>query len=432
MPKSIPTKLLLIFTLGFVVLIGLLRIGIGKPIQDEIRHLHAGSVFRVTSIILDRRSQEVDFKRANRVAQRTGMKISIITPSRTWASDGEPLSVDDYQFSPLSLKHRSFKERIFKHPPPKKHHKREAKLLKVEFATGLNTVIYKVTTPKATLFFEMEKIHKSFTWYFFAIASLFLLLLYFVIRHQFSPITDIKRVVHEVSQGNFKARTNIQRTDDLGQLASQVNDMAEDIDRSMESKRSLLLGISHELRTPLTRAKIVTDMLADDKSKALLLEDIAEMESIITELMEAERLSEDKPLTRQATDINALINELINGAFTAGSVMFTPLTETPFINIDPIRVKLLIKNLLKNALQHSHDSHEKPSITLDINEQYLTIHVIDKGTGMPKEALDRLTEAFYRPDQSRQRKTGGFGLGLYLCQAITNAHDGELTIQSEL
>jgi len=371
------------------------------------------------------------------VAQRTGMNIHIITPSRTWSSEGTALNFDEYNFSPLPFSPRSFKENglkrlsLNKHPL-KKNQNRAAKLLKVEFATALNTVLYKVTTPKATLFFEMEKTKKPFTWYFLAIAALFLLLLYLVIRHLFAPITDIKRVVHEVSQGNFKARTNVQRADDLGQLAKQVNSMAEDIDRSMESKRSLLLGISHELRTPLTRARVAIDMLTDDKSKALLLDDIAEMESIITELMEAERLSEDKALTRQVTDINGLIIELINESFNKDSFVFTQLADNPFINVDPIRVKLLVKNLLKNALQHSKESNKKPILSLKLDNQYLTINVIDHGTGMPKETLDRLTEAFYRPDQSRQRKTGGFGLGLYLCQAITNAHDGKLTIQSEL
>jgi len=108
------------------------------------------------------------------------------------------------------------------------------------------------------------------------------------------------------------------------------------------------------------------------------------------------------------------------------------LEDAPYLNIDPIRVKLLIKNLLKNAIQYSSEDSAKPKISLSLNNESLTIDVIDLGIGMPADLLDRLTEPFYRLDQARQRETGGFGLGLYLCQAITNAHKGTLTFNSEV
>jgi len=420
LPQSISARLLLIFIIGFIVLISLLSVSFGHSLKTEVRNLHAHSVLRVTRITLDRRSQKVDWERAEQVARRAEMKIYIDTENSRWASEGEFLDIDLYQFSALPFK----KNRT--------GFSRNEHSASLEVAEDFNTSIYKVTTPSATFYFEMEKGRRKLTWYFFAITGLFLLLLYLAIRYQFSPVADIKRVVREVSDGNFKARTNSKRKDDLGLLANQVDQMAADIDRSMESKRSLLLGISHELRTPLTRAKISADMLRDENKKASLLEDISEMESIITELIEAEKLSEDKALSRQATDINALINELIEQSFGANNVDFKPLADSPFVNIDPIRVKLLVKNLLKNAIKYSNENSDKPRVILGIDEKILTIEVIDVGIGMPADLLDRLTEPFYRLDQARQRETGGFGLGLYLCQAIANAHKGQLIIESEL
>ena len=418
MPKSLSVRLLLIFITGFILLLSLLRLGIGHSLKSEIRDLHAMSVIRMTHIILERETLEVNFRRAMRVAQRTGMHVHILTDQRSWSSKGHVLNEKEYQFSAIKLHHKL----------PKKHRHEP---VKIEVATGFNVNIYKVTTPKAILLFEIEKRNRNFGWHFILIASLFILLLYLAIRYQFAPVADITRVVREVSQGNFKARTKTRRKDDLGQLANQVNLMAEDIDRLIESKRSLLLGISHELRTPLTRAKVSSSLIEASKYRESLLDDIAEMETIITELTEAEKLSEDSPLARQVTDINSLILEVLNESFSRESITFTPLDETSYVNIDPIRVKLLVKNVLKNAVLHSSEAQLCPEISLKLTQEKLTIKIIDYGTGMPANVLNRLAEPFYRLDQSRQRKTGGYGLGLYLCKAITTAHRGELLISSE-
>jgi len=164
-------------------------------------------------------------------------------------------------------------------------------------------------------------------------------------------------VVKEVRQGNFLARTNTHRQDELGELAKQVDNMAEDLDRLIESKRSLLLSISHELRTPLTRAKISSQLLDANKHRESLQDDLGEMENIISELIEAEKLSQATPLARQVVDINELIKEVLAESFTDNGIEFMPLTETSFVNIDPTRIKLLVKNLLKNAVQYSMQEH---------------------------------------------------------------------------
>ena len=391
----------------------------GHSLKNEIKHLHAHSAIRVTHIIIDRQTHKVDFQRAEQIAQRTGMNIYIQTPERQWSSAVEPIKEKNYQFKAINFDRAPFK-------------KTRSLPLNINVAESFNYFLYKVVTPNATLFIELEKNRRKLNWHFFTIVGLFLFLLYLAIRYQFAPVAEIKRVVAEVSKGNFKARTETTRSDDLGQLALQVNKMAEDIDRSMESKRSLLLSISHELRTPLTRAKISSEMIEDSKNRDSMLEDIAEMESIITDLIETEKLSEDKALARQATDINGLISQVIKESFQENSIDFTPLPNSPYVNIDPIRVKLLVKNLLKNALQYSTKEANKPKVILSLKDQYLNIDIIDEGIGMPEDLLDRLTEPFYRLDQARQRKTGGFGLGLYLCQAIINAHNGKLTFKSGL
>lgn len=420
--KSLSVRLLLVFIVSFIVLLSLLRFGIGYSFNNQLKTFQAASLARMSRIIIDRETNQINIDRATHVAERTGIRIHVITNQSSWSSEGVMPNEEEFVFEKISLK----KPPHFKHKKHKKY-----KPPRVEFANGFKFNIYKVSTKHGVLFFEVDHPDWHFEWYWILIAGLFVLCLYIATRYLFLPIADIKHVVREVSKGNFTARTKTNRQDELGELAEHVDTMANDIGRLVESKRSLLLSISHELRTPLTRAKISSNLLDKSKHSDSLLEDLQEMESIISELIEAEKLSQDTPLARQVCDINSLIKEVLSESFQNKDVTFDALKESAYLNIDPIRIKLLIKNLVKNALQYSIEGKPVPVINLAITKEYLTIKVTDTGVGMPADVLEHLTEPFYRIDKARQRETGGFGLGLYLCQAIVRAHRGKLHIESE-
>jgi len=417
MLKSLSIRLLLIFVLGFILLIALLRFGVGHSLKQEISTFHANSALRMTRIILDRESG-VNWSRAERVADRTRMNLQIQTADRSWSSNGEVVDFTSSQFKPISL------EKLHR------HHKRHRPEIALAFYQGKRT--YRVSTPKATLYYTIEHHKGRFGGHLLWIAAIFLVGLYAAIRYLFAPVADIKRVVKEIGEGNFTAQTNVHRNDELGELAKQVDLMRDQLAQLIESKRSMLLGISHELRTPITRAKVSTELLPTSKYRDAIAADMQEMESIITELLEAERLSENASLSRQVVSINQLVHDMLDESFSQVDVDFHPLADDPFLNIDPIRVKLLLKNLVSNALQYTPTEKPKPQIRLSLSSQQLQICVADFGVGIGVEELSRLTEPFYRPDPSRQRDTGGFGLGLYLCHVIAKAHNGSLKISSEL
>jgi signal transduction histidine kinase len=99
-------------------------------------------------------------------------------------------------------------------------------------------------------------------------------------------------------------------------------------------------------------------------------------------------------------------------------------------DVDAARIKLLLKNLLENAVRHTPDNALPSELRLCLNERNALITVIDHGVGVDAHHLPYLTEPFYRVDPSRQRETGGYGLGLYLCKMIAEAHGGKLVIES--
>lgn len=417
MHKSLSIRLLLIFVISFILLIVLLRLGVDHSLKQEINSLQASSVIRVTRIILNRASG-INWDRAERVAERTKMDIKIQTSERNWSSSNQDIDTGALTFKIIDT------SKIHRHP------RHSIPVIAIANHHGKRT--YRVSTPNAIFYYTIDRHRGYFGWHFLAIAVLFLLGLYIAIRYLFAPVAEIKRVVKAIGNGDFQAQTHVDRDDELGELAHQVDDMNNKISNLIESKRSLLLGISHELRTPMTRAKVATELLPKSKYRLSIAQDIQEIDNIISELNEAEKLSENNSLSRKVVSINELVIELITNSFSQDDVQFSPLPDDPYLNVDPIRVKLLLKNLLENALQYTPRGREKPLVKLGLNATELMISVEDFGVGVEEKELLRLTEPFYRPDPSRQRETGGFGLGLYLCHVIAKAHNGSLKISSKL
>jgi signal transduction histidine kinase len=228
-------------------------------------------------------------------------------------------------------------------------------------------------------------------------------------------------------------RINIKRRDELGELANSFNGMANDIQQMLEAKRQLLLAISHELRSPLTRAKVASEFLGEEKQKILINRELDDMETLIEELLETERLTTRHTiLNKSRQNLNTLVSEVCSSYFKTTPVTLSIPDDSINMDIDAARIKLLIKNLVENALRHSPEGSTPPKIILRKESGNVIIQVIDSGPGIDEKHLPHLTEPFYRADSSRQRETGGYGLGLYLCRIITKAHGGDLQIESAL
>ena len=155
------------------------------------------------------------------------------------------------------------------------------------------------------------------------------------------------------------------------------------------------------------------------------------MAAMIEELIETERLSSrHRKLNKTRHDIAELINGIVRSHFD-GEGINVRLPETALtLDVDAARIKLLLKNLLENAVRYTRDDARAPEVDLRVDRQEVIITISDHGKGIEARHLPHLTEPFYRADPSRQRETGGYGLGLYLCKMIAKAHGGRLAIDS--
>ena len=251
---------------------------------------------------------------------------------------------------------------------------------------------------------------------------------YLYVRRLFRPLDDIRAGALRFGQGDFTAPIPQRRADELGDLAAQVNTMAADLRRMLDAKRGLLLAISHELRSPLTRARLNAELVAEGPERDALLRDLAQMRDLVIDLLESERLAGGHAaLLREDTDINTLAAE----AAAALNVELQLAPGLPLLALDRTRMKLLLRNLLDNALRHGA-AEPRPVLSTVLAGDELLLSVRDFGPGVPEAALDQLAGAFYRPDAARSRDAGGVGLGLYLCRLVAQAHGGRLLLHNAL
>jgi signal transduction histidine kinase len=255
-------------------------------------------------------------------------------------------------------------------------------------------------------------------------------LAYAYVRHLFRPLDDIRAGALRYGDGDFSAPIPTRRHDELGDLAAQVNAMADGLRRLLEGQRGLLLAISHELRSPLTRARLNAELVAEGDSRDALLRDLGLMRDLISDLLESERLAGGAAaLQTEPTDLNQLVRDLVAQQFDGAAVDLVLDASLPPLPLDRARVQMLVRNLLDNALRHQAGDGPVQLATRAEPDRTLLV-VRDHGPGVPPEDLQRLAQPFYRPDAARSRGSGGVGLGLYLCRLVAQSHGGALQLRN--
>lgn len=252
-------------------------------------------------------------------------------------------------------------------------------------------------------------------------------LAYGIVRHLIRPLDDLRAGAQRFGQGLFDHPIPVRRQDELGELATQVNAMGRDIRAMLDAKRELLLAVSHELRSPLTRARLNAELVVGGPAREALLRDLEEMGDLITDLLESERLAQGhRALQRESCSLNTLVHDVVEERFSSTRLQLQLEPDLPEAPLDPVRLRLLLRNLIDNALQYGGAAATAPQVSTARVDGRLRLVVRDFGPGIEEAQLGRLGEAFHRPDAARQRSTGGVGLGLYLCRAVAQAHGGEL------
>jgi signal transduction histidine kinase len=268
-----------------------------------------------------------------------------------------------------------------------------------------------------------------------ALLAAILALSYFMVTWLLKPLSSLVTGVEEITAGNLNYNLDVGHGhDEFRNLGGAFNQMTAKVREMLKAKERLLLDVSHELRSPLARIKVALALLPKSSEKKSLERAASEMEVMLAEILESERLkSSHGSLSKSPLSLPILaaeIAELYSGQ--APGIKVAKPKSFPVLNLDEAKLRTVLKNVIENALKYSGDSKKAVELSFDEDERWARVKIKDYGQGIPQEDLGLVFEPFYRVDKSRTKKTGGYGLGLSLCREIVQAHGGEILISSKL
>lgn len=256
-------------------------------------------------------------------------------------------------------------------------------------------------------------------------------------RTVLAPIKRVAQATRQLAAGDYNIRVPTRSQDEVGQLSKDFNKLADALSRNEHVRRQFMADVSHELRTPISILRGEIEALQDGL-RPMATESLASLHSEVSHLG---KLVEDV-YQLALSDVGALayrmepldFREVLNSALSAYKVRFcqsnltiqTSICEEPLaIQGDAQRLEQLICNLFENTARYT-DAGGQVQIECNVRHKQVLVRIEDSAPGVPEPQRTRLFERFYRPERSRNRASGGSGLGLSICRNIIDAHQGQI------
>nr|WP_229429168.1 ATP-binding protein [Massilia sp. ST3] len=254
-------------------------------------------------------------------------------------------------------------------------------------------------------------------------------------RSHWQGLQALSRMADEFGSGKLSVRTHMKPSATIYPLAERINHMAGRIEDLLEAQRSLLHSVSHELRTPIARLEFALELLDarakdPDLSKriAAMEGDLAELNNLVSELLDMSKLDSARSLQASTLSLDGLLQECCAALPHAAARLDCDFASgLGSIEADGRLLARAIGNLLRNAQKYAAGHILLSARRLPGR---IEIAVDDDGPGIPEDERDKIFDPFYRLDRSRDRATGGFGLGLSIAQKAVALHGGSLRAES--
>lgn len=262
------------------------------------------------------------------------------------------------------------------------------------------------------------------------------------------PLGRVSNAARRLAKGELSARVRVTSHDEIGRLSEDFNRMAghlqenvTELREAMQRQERFMGSFAHELKTPMTSIIGYADLLRTqslDEAEAMcaanyIFSEGKRLEALSLKLLELQ-VMQHQALKRTKTDVDALISGLVQHlrpVYAQAHVRLQCRCAAGVWMLDADLVSSLLMNLLDNA-RKAMENGGNLYIVSDTEGDFCRIRVLDNGCGMPAEALEHVTEAFYRVDKSRSRAQGGVGLGLSLCSRIVQLHGGDMKFDSRV
>jgi signal transduction histidine kinase len=274
---------------------------------------------------------------------------------------------------------------------------------------------------------HVRDLHAKMLWLLLFLVTGVVCTAYFFQKRLLRPVRLLDDGVERLSRGDLNVTVPVLTRDEFGALTDAFNKMVGRVRQMVQARDQLLLDVSHELRSPLTRLKVALALLPEDENRTGMVGDLNEMEAMIAELLEMERIRDGRAIRRETHDLLSVIREIAENYRKGppGIRIVSPLREL-WVDIDKDKIKTVLGNLLENAVKFGLPDSRPVEIDLEQGADKVTLRIRDDGPGIPENDIPNLFEPFFRVDRSRSKKTGGYGLGLSICKRIMEVHGGNI------
>jgi two-component system sensor histidine kinase RstB len=257
---------------------------------------------------------------------------------------------------------------------------------------------------------------------------------WFWVRPVWRDLEALRKTARALGEGHFERRAPEARSSAFDLLTETMNGMAERIQRLIATQKELSSAISHELRTPIARLRFALEMLAETPEKEererlwqMMEEDLDELDELIESSLTYSRFEREQPephlsSVEFATWLSDEVNSLrILSRNVELSIDTSALPPGQRVALDQKSMPYAVTNLLRNALKYTR---KKIAVSAEVVGRNIRVHVDDDGIGIPIDERQRVFTAFTRLDRSRDRTTGGHGLGLAIVRLVLEQHGG--------
>ena len=261
--------------------------------------------------------------------------------------------------------------------------------------------------------------------------------LWFWVRPVWRDLEALRQTARDLGDGDFEARAPTARSQLFASLSDTMNSMAERVQQLLATHRELSCGISHELRTPIARMRFALEMLkeTDERSErerlwVMMEGDLDELDHLIDTSLTYARFEREAPEPHfSGVKFADWLSDEVDSVRLLGrdlnvTVDSSKLPENLVVDLDRKAMPYALRNLLRNAFKYARSSI---IVSAELHDKNILIHVDDDGIGIPPEEREHVFSAFTRLDRSRDRSTGGYGLGLAITRRVLELHGGSAT-----
>jgi len=244
-----------------------------------------------------------------------------------------------------------------------------------------------------------------------------------LVRGFTAPLSRLARAADRIGRDMSVPPLSEKGPREVRHAARAFNEMQARIRRLVEDRTQTLAAISHDLKTPITRLRLRAEFVEDQETRAKMTRDLDEMETMIDQALAFLR-GDGRDETSKPVDISAMLEAIASDLADMGRPIYVSAVPESVLRCKPLALKRALINLIENALKYGGAAR----IRLDREPDLVRLTIDDEGPGIPESEREKVFSPFYRREESRNRETGGTGLGLTIARAVVRALGGDITL----